>query len=813
MFKFGSISVKLMSVGIVMLTFLAIFIYRGFALTRHIRGEAARINIAGQLRFRSFEMGWLIQKIVEAKTAELRKPLIEGLRDKMGKFEEMIKDLEYGSKRYDTNPLEYEEGVRMLDGIKKDWNTGFKSMLLNIAAPSNESVRPALNEYDTMLPGYVDKIDNLVTFLIEDYKRDVRIYNTFLLYGFIFFVIATASISIFVGYVIVKPLNRLKNAAGKVGRGDFTERVDIKSRDEIGELAQSFNMMTENVGRLFNSNMRLIMNQQAISHAYDIIMENIDIKELLEKIAKTSKNIIGSQYAAIHIKDGEHEYFVSSGIEPELLERMMRTHGLPKGRGLFGYILKDEKPISLDDISSHSAFTGFPEGHPEMRTLLSVPVIIGKNVIGRLYFSERIDGKMFVHEDEELAISFANTAAIAVNNAIIVETLQKSREQLQSIIDNATSVIYLKDIHGRYILINKQFERLFHIAKEQIAGKNDHDIFPKEMADKFRENDLMVVENGTPIGFEEIAPHNDGIHTYISIKFPLHDLSGKIYAVCGISTDITDRKRMEDALKIYSGELEIKVKERTIELLAAKECADAANSAKSEFLANMSHELRTPMNSIIGFSEVLQDEMFGKLNEKQKEYVSYISESGRHLLTLINDILDLSKVEAGKMELEIKKIPLSYVLDASLVWFNEKAMKHGINISLDTEPDTDIYIEGDERKLKQVMFNLLSNAVKFTPDGGSVTIKARLADVDFVEISVEDTGIGIKSEDIGRLFKPFQQLSPAYEKKYEGTGLGLALIKKIIELHKGIIWVESEYGRGSKFSFKIPVRQGKDSRE
>ncbi|MBI3599935.1 MAG: PAS domain-containing protein, partial [Nitrospinae bacterium] len=505
--------------------------------------------------------------------------------------------------------------------------------------------------------------------------------------------------------------------------------------------------------------------------------------------------------------------FVCSGIEPETLERMMKTHGLPKWHGLFGYILKDKKPVRIDDISRHPAFTGFPEGHPEMKTLLSVPVVIGKNVIGRLYFSERIDGKLFTPEDEELAISFANTAAIAVNNAIIIEALQKNREQLQSIIDNATSVIYLKDIHGRYILINKQFETLFHITKEQMVGKNDHDIFPKEMADKFRENDLRVVEKKTPVEFEEVAPQNDGIHTYISLKFPLYDLSGSIYSICGISTDITERKRIEDAMKRYSGELEVKVKERTCELEAAKESADAANRAKSEFLANMSHELRTPMNSIIGFSEVLQDELFGKLNEKQREYITYIRESGRHLLTLINDILDLSKVEAGKMELEIKKIPLSYVLDASLVWFNEKAIKHRINISLDTEPDTDIYMEGDERKLKQVMFNLLSNAVKFTPDGGSVAVKARLAEgtktgSDEVEISVEDTGIGIKPEDIDRLFNPFQQLSSPYEKKYEGTGLGLALTKKIIELHKGIIWVESEYGRGSKFIFVIPVRQG-----
>jgi len=232
--------------------------------------------------------------------------------------------------------------------------------------------------------------------------------------------------------------------------------------------------------------------------------------------------------------------------------------------------------------------------------------------------------------------------------------------------------------------------------------------------------------------------------------------------------------------------------------------------AKSDFLANMSHELRTPLNSVIGFAEVLQDEFFGKLNDKQKEYVGDIFGSGKHLLKLINDILDLSKVEAGKMELELSAFSVRDTLGAALYMFREKAMKHRIKLEL--EAGADVEITADEIKLKQILFNLFSNALKFTPDGGSVRVGARIfsdAGTDFVEISVTDTGIGIKAGDVPKLFNEFTQLETAYEKKYEGTGLGLALTKRLVELHGGKIWVDSELGKGSRFTFTVPVAQAK----
>jgi len=225
---------------------------------------------------------------------------------------------------------------------------------------------------------------------------------------------------------------------------------------------------------------------------------------------------------------------------------------------------------------------------------------------------------------------------------------------------------------------------------------------------------------------------------------------------------------------------------------------------KSEFLANMSHELRTPLNSVIGFSEVLQDQLFGPINEKQQDYVQNILTSGRHLLSLINDILDLSKVESGKMELELTGFSLQETLDASLMMLKEKALKGEIDLQMDPAPLADIQIVADQRKLKQILFNLLSNAVKFTPAGGTIRVGA-ISDGDFVEITLADSGIGIKQEDIPKLFHPFTQLESVYSKEFEGTGLGLALTRQLVELHGGRIWVKSDFGKGSRFSFTIPL--------
>jgi signal transduction histidine kinase len=231
---------------------------------------------------------------------------------------------------------------------------------------------------------------------------------------------------------------------------------------------------------------------------------------------------------------------------------------------------------------------------------------------------------------------------------------------------------------------------------------------------------------------------------------------------------------------------------------------EAASRHKSEFLANMSHELRTPLNAILGFSEVLAERMFGEVNEKQAEYLQDILSSGRHLLSLINDILDLSKVEAGRLELELGRFHLPTALDNALTLIRERATRHAITLT-QTVAEGVGDIVADERKVKQILLNLLSNAVKFTPEGGRIGLTATVAD-GVITIAVSDTGIGIAPEDQATIFEEFRQVGRDDARKQEGTGLGLTLAKKFVELHGGRIWVQSQVGQRSTFTFTLPMR-------
>ena len=273
-------------------------------------------------------------------------------------------------------------------------------------------------------------------------------------------------------------------------------------------------------------------------------------------------------------------------------------------------------------------------------------------------------------------------------------------------------------------------------------------------------------------------------------------------------TENGDGNKSEGSGSIYWKHLSTSHKLKSIEhkLKEACDLAETASNAKSDFLANMSHELRTPLNHIIGFTEMVIDGHHGELNKIQAEYLSNVLQSSRHLLSLVNDILDLSKIEAGKTEMKPAPLNLKHVMQNSLIMVKEKAAKHGIQLSLDADgiPET---ITADERQLKQILYNLMANAVKFTPDRGNVNCTARHSDTDgCIEISVTDTGIGLKPDELKRIFDPFEQVNRSEGRQYKGTGLGLSLTKKLVELHGGRIRAESAgEGKGSRFMFTLPL--------
>jgi signal transduction histidine kinase len=276
----------------------------------------------------------------------------------------------------------------------------------------------------------------------------------------------------------------------------------------------------------------------------------------------------------------------------------------------------------------------------------------------------------------------------------------------------------------------------------------------------------------------------DGRKVSVEVNASVIDYEGKP-AIMSIFRDITERKKAEYVLQE-------KIK------------AETMNLEKSKFLANMSHELRTPLNAVIGFSEMLMLGTFGTLNEKQTKYVDNITSSGKHLLDVINDILDLSKIEAGRMELQPKEFDVPSTIEEVNMLLASMAVKKRIDISTDLADNT-IVIEADKTKFKQVLYNLLSNSLKFTPNNGTVVVSANVKD-EMLYVSVKDSGMGIAKEDIGAIFSPFRQLEEMSSKVQQGTGLGLTLVKRFVEMHGGEIWVDSEIGKGSTFTFTMPLK-------
>ena len=397
------------------------------------------------------------------------------------------------------------------------------------------------------------------------------------------------------------------------------------------------------------------------------------------------------------------------------------------------------------------------------------------------------------------------------------EKLIESENMFRGIFDNAMDGILIVDIETKKFLKgNRIICEMLGYSGDEMKNISVLDIYP--------EKDLpFVIEQFEKLSTKKIAAaldipvkRKDGSIFYADIGSSYATINGREYLI-GVFRDTTESRQVGEIIKQLNEDLT----GRLLQLEEAKILAEAATKAKSEFLANMSHELTTPLNSIIGFSQILQDRLYGDLNEKQTEYISDILKSGVHLLGLLTDMLDISKLDTGTGELKKIRFLLKDLLKTMTIFFKEKSMEKSILLRFEIAPEAEIEIEADLSLMKQIMFNLLDNALKYTPDGGSVSVQARLVnseklstddyslttDRTFVEISVVDTGIGIKQEDIPHLFQVFTQLESPYTKKYAGTGLGLALTKKLVELHGGKIWAESEYGKGSRFTFVIPIQE------
>jgi signal transduction histidine kinase len=515
------------------------------------------------------------------------------------------------------------------------------------------------------------------------------------------------------------------------------------------------------------------------------------------------------------------------------------TRGTPTGRAIL-----DRKTTHLHDMKAEVE-TEFPDAKSRQqvtgtRTMLATPLLREGIAIGAIGI-RRLEVQPFTDAQIALLKTFADQAVIAIENVRLFKELQaRTRELARSVgelkalgeVGRAVSstldletvlstivahAVELSTTNGGIIYEYDEPTQGFHLRAsyrmepelvqayqatplrlgQGATGRAAATSKPEEITDLLQEQELPT---------RGIRPMLSRLGYRSLLAVPLL-LEKRIMGVLTVfrrevgsfSPEVVNLLQTfaaQSALAIQNARLyrEIEEKSRQIE---------AANRHKSEFLANMSHELRTPLNAIIGFSEVLQERLFGELNEKQAEYTDDILTSGRHLLSLINEILDLSKVEAGRMELEVATFDLPLAIDNARTFVRERATKHGITLDLNVDERLGDYV-GDERKIKQILLNLLSNAVKFTPEGGRIGIHARQTN-GAIEISVTDTGIGIPPEDQATIFEEFRQVGGDYAHKKEGTGLGLTLAKKFVELHGGKIWVASEVGKGSTFTFTLPA--------
>jgi PAS domain S-box-containing protein len=394
------------------------------------------------------------------------------------------------------------------------------------------------------------------------------------------------------------------------------------------------------------------------------------------------------------------------------------------------------------------------------------------------------------------------------------EELRQREQQLALIYHTVGDVIFQLQVEGtdnyRFISVNPAFLAVTGLAEYQIIGRFVDEIIPQPALTIVKEKYRQAIQEKNIIRWEETSDYPTGRLTGEVSVAPVFDSAGNCTHLVGSVHDITERKRAEVELRRLNIELEERVIQRTAELAQAKEQAEAADRLKSAFLAIMSHELRTPLNSIIGFTGIMLQGLAGSLNAEQSKQLGMVQGSARHLLALINDVLDISKIEAGQMEVGLAPFDMRALIEKVAATARPQAEKKGLSLRLELT-STVATINSDQRRVEQILLNLVSNAIKFT-DTGYVKIACWVEDGRLFTC-VNDTGIGIKPEDKDKLFQPFRQIETGLDRKVEGTGLGLSISQRLVKLLHGEIWVKSQWGQGSAFIFALPLENGKHETE
>jgi len=673
----------------------------------------------------------------------------------------------------------------------------------------------------------------------------------------LFGILLSVLVSLVLARRLVRPIQALTEGAGRIGAGDLGHRLEVKSGDEIERLADQFNRMTSQLRESYanleqkvevrTSELTESLEQQtATSEILRVISASPnDLAPVFDAILESGLRLCDANLGILFLYDGDTFNSVSQrGATPAFADVMRKPRRPGRHTGL-GRILSEKGPVQIEDLIEDIAYQ---EGDPlrmqtvelgGMRTWLGVPMLKEGEVVGAFVIYRR-EVRRFSDKQTALLTTFASQAVIAIENVRLFKELESRNSDLGESLEQQTATAeILRVISGSQTDVQPVFETIAENslrlcdATFSTVFRFDGELIHLAALRHMSPEGATAIRAAFPMAAGRGGATAQAILTRGIVHIPdvraraeymLKDLSraadfrrilsvpmlrdgnpiGAI-TVAGPDARPFPEKQIE-LLKTFADQAVIAIEnvrlftesqDKTREL-------EIANRHKSEFLANMSHELRTPLNAVIGFSEVLIERMFGEVNPKQEEYLNDILSSGKHLLSLINDILDLSKIEAGRMELEAQAFDLPSALDNALTLIRERAARHSIGLEVHVDPAIGEVV-ADERKIKQVLLNLLSNAVKFTPEGGTIAMSAAL-NGEAVVVSVADTGIGIAEEDREAVFEEFRQVGDDYARKREGTGLGLALARRLVELHGGTLSLESELGKGSTFTFTIPVR-------
>lgn len=647
---------------------------------------------------------------------------------------------------------------------------------------------------------------------------------------------------------MVKPIQTLQAGATQLGSGSLTHRIEINTGDELEALGGSFNRMAEQLEESYAGLERKVEErtrdlqealeqQTATSDVLRVISQSQrDVQPVFDAIGASALKLSGAQSGAVYTFDGELIHLASPhGLSEEAIAATRQNYPMPPGRGgATARAILTKAVAYVPDVQEDAEFRVHAMVRAaDHRCIVSVPMLRNGEPIGAITMGGPAPG-MFSERQIAMLQTFADQAVIAIENVRLFTELQEQLEQ-----QTATSEILrvisssVADTQPVFDKILASCEKLFESSQQGMllvggdgqlhlaahhgtareglegmfpvpydGGPSNVSIrarqvlhYPDILGDPDVPTNLRAIAHGLKLGnySQVLAPmmwEDRGIGILYVIRQPPAPFSEKEIGLLKTFAD-------QAAIAIENARLfhEIEHKSRELEI---------ASQHKSEFLANMSHELRTPLNAIIGFSEVLKENMFGDLNDKQFEYVADIHSSGQHLLSLINDILDLSKVEAGRMELNLSKFDVPDAIDSAMLLVRERASRHGLELTANIDQRLNSF-SGDERKFKQILLNLLSNSVKFTPEGGNISIIA-VPTTDGIEVAVKDTGIGIAPEDQAMVFEAFRQAGNNQMMKREGTGLGLALVKQFVEMHGGQIWLESAPNVGSTFTFTLTAQ-------